>query len=128
MATSAALRLASPPTLRDVSATASDPRPTTVWLAQAIAEILAGARPANQLAETATPEVISLLARNAGRLRARHDAAPQRPLVDAVHLGEPLPGVAEACAVVDLGVRCRALAFRLEQTGYRWRCTAVRIG
>jgi Family of unknown function (DUF6459) len=128
VATSAALRLAPPPVLREVAASTSDPRPTTVWLAQAIAEVLAGARPASQLAETATPEVIALLARNTGRLRARHDVAPQRPIVDAVHLGEPRPGVAEACAVVDLGLRCRAIAFRLEQTSCRWRCTAVRIG
>ena len=101
-----------------------DPRPTTARLAQAIAEILAGARPAAQLAAIATPDVLGLLLRNSGRLRARPGAPPQRPTVTAVHVSEPCAGVAEACAVVNLGTRCRAIAFRLELAGSRWRCTA----
>jgi hypothetical protein len=105
-----------------------DPRPITRRLAQAIAEVLAGARPVTQLADVATLEVTRLLSRNAGRLSAHPGLPPQRPIVDAVHLGEPCEGVAEACAVVNLGARCRAIAFRLELAGGRWRCTAIRVG
>lgn len=97
-------------------------------MAQAIAEILAGARPAAQLADVATPDVIRLLSRNSGRLRAMPGLRPQRPVIDAVHVRAPCAGVAEACAVVNLGARCRAIAFRLELVDYRWRCTAVRVG
>jgi hypothetical protein len=97
-------------------------------MAQAIAEVLAGARPVAQLTDVASLEVVRLLSRNAGRLCARPGLPPQRPIVDAVHLGEPCEGVAEACAVVNLGARYRALAFRLELLGGRWRCTAVRVG
>jgi hypothetical protein len=97
-------------------------------MAQAIAEVLAGARPVTQLTDVATLDVIRLLSRNAGRLCARPGLPPQRPIVNAVHLGEPVEGVAEACAVVNLGTRYRAIAFRLELAADRWRCTAVRVG
>jgi hypothetical protein len=34
----------------------------------------------------------------------------------------------EACAVIDVGSRTRALAFRLDHLGDRWTCTAMRVG
>jgi hypothetical protein len=105
-----------------------DPRPWTGRLAQAIAEVLAGARPAGQLSRVATLEVLQLLERGAGRLGARPGGPPQRPIVASVHLSEPCDGVAEACAVVDTGLRKRALAFRLEGVNGQWRCTALHVG
>ena len=125
---SAALRLASPSTQPSQIRPLHDPRPTSTHLARAIAEILAGARSAAQLADVATPDVIGLLLRNSGRLRAHQALPPQRPVIDAVRVAEPCAGVAEACAVVNLGTRSRAIAFRLELAGQRWQCTAVRIG
>jgi hypothetical protein len=121
----AALRVA-PPIIR--LAPVSDSRPVSARMAQVLAEILAGARPASQLTDTAAPEVLRLLTRNAGRLSAFPGAVARRPIVDSVHVREPCAGVAEACAVVNLGPRCRAIAFRLERSGHRWHCTAVHIG
>jgi hypothetical protein len=93
-----------------------------------IAEVLVGARPAHQLDDLTAPEVIRLLCRNAGRLAPRPGLLPVRPIVDSVHLRQPCSDVAEACAVVDLGVRKRALAIRLESAAGRWRCTDLHIG
>jgi hypothetical protein len=36
--------------------------------------------------------------------------------------------VAEACAVIDLGIRKRAIALRLEAVDQQWRCTALCVG
>jgi hypothetical protein len=113
------------PTRRDLL---PDPRPWTARLAQAIAEVLAGARPAGQLSRVATLDVLQLLERGAGRLGARAGAPPQRPIVGSVHVSEPRDGIAEACAVVDTGPRKRALALRLEGIDGQWRCTALHIG
>jgi hypothetical protein len=113
------------PTRRDLL---PDPRPWTVRLAQAISEVLAGARPAGQLSRVATLDVLHLLERGAGRLGANGARPAQRPVVSSVHLSEPRDGIAEACAVVDTGERKRALALRLEGIDGQWRCTAVHIG
>jgi len=106
-----------------------DPRGWSGRLAQAIAEILAGARPAGQLARYTTLDVLEHLERSTGRLGARTSgAAPMRPIVASVHVSEPADGVAEACAVVDTGPRRRALALRLEGLDGRWRCTELQFG
>jgi hypothetical protein len=115
----------SPRTHRDLL---PDPRPATERLAQAIAEVLAGARPAGQLAGVATLDVLRLLARSAGRLGARPGSPPQRPIVGSVRVTEPCAGVVEACAVINTGDRMRALALRLEGIDGRWRCTAIHLG
>jgi hypothetical protein len=105
-----------------------DPRPWTARLAQAIVEVLAGARPASQLSRVATLDVLQLLERGSGRLGTRPGRPAQRPIVGSVHVSEPLDGVAEACAVVDTGPRKRAIALRLEGVNGQWRCTAVHVG
>ena len=106
-----------------------DPRGWCVRLAQAMAEILAGARPAGQLAQFTTLDVLEHLERSTGRLGARNGGtATLRPIVASVHVSEPADGVAEACAVVDTGPRRRALALRLEGLDGRWRCTEVQFG
>jgi Family of unknown function (DUF6459) len=122
---SAALRLM--PTAAPSTA-CPGPRAVTWRLAQAIAEILTGARRATQLAEITSPDVLQLLARNTGRLRPRPGVTPLHPIVGSVRISEPSPEVAEACAVVNLGTRYRAIAFRLELADGRWCCTAVRVG
>jgi hypothetical protein len=113
------------PTRRDAL---PDPRPWTARLAQAVAEVLAGARPAAQLSRVATLDVLRLLERSSGRLGARRDCPTRRPVVSSVHVSEPRDGVAEVCAVVDTGPRRRALAMRLEGADGRWRCTALQVG
>jgi hypothetical protein len=105
-----------------------DPGPSAERLAQAIVEVLAGARPAGQLTGLATLDVIRLLARGAGHFGARRGARPQRPIVGSVHVSEPCDGVVEACAVINTDSRPRALALRLEGIDGQWRCTAVNLG
>jgi Family of unknown function (DUF6459) len=106
-----------------------DPRGWTGRLAQAIAEILAGARPAGQLARFTTLDVLEHLERCTGRLGSRSNGvAPLRPVVASVHVSEPADGVAEACAVINTGTRKRALALRLEGLDGRWRCTELQFG
>ena len=113
-----------------------DPRPWTRRLTQAVAEILAGARPAGQLAPHTTLDVLEHLERSTGRLgqsgigRAAQSRrrSPMRPVVSSVHVSEPADGVAEVCAVIDTGQRHRALALRLEGLDGRWRCTQLQFG
>jgi hypothetical protein len=122
-----------------------DPRRLVGPLAQAIAEVLMGARPPQQLSEIATLEVLAMLERNAGRLRPRGTGVPRRPRVSSLRLCEPRRGVLEIAAVIDTGERSRAMALRLqvgrhsalyntnafnsaEQAPLRWRCTVVRVG
>jgi hypothetical protein len=105
-----------------------DPRLLVSRLAQAIAEVLAGVRSARQLDDLVSPDVIRLLCRSAGRLSARPGSSRYRPVVHSVHVGEPCPGVAEACVVINVGNRKRALALRLEAIGRQWRCTVLHVG
>jgi hypothetical protein len=105
-----------------------DPRPWTARLAQAIAEVLAGARSPGQLADVASLDVLRMLERGAGRLSGGSAGPRRRPVVRSVHVSEPCDGVAEGCAVVDTGPRRRALALRLEEVRGRWRCTALQVG
>jgi hypothetical protein len=105
-----------------------DPRPLTARLAQAIAEVLAGARAPGQLADVASLDVLRLLERGAGRLSARTGGPRRRPVVRSVRVSEPCDGVAEGCAVLDTGIRHRVLALRLEEVRGRWRCTALQVG
>jgi len=108
-----------------------DPRPMTRRLTQAIAEVLAGARPAAQLARYATLDVLDHLERSTGRLGQLGPVGrgtPMRPVVASVHVSEPADGVAEVCAVVDTGPRRRAMALRLEGLDGRWRATELQFG
>ena len=124
-----------------------DPRRLVGPLAQAIAEVLVGARPPQQLADVATLEVLAQLERNAGRLAPRTGGRlppqgvriPPRPRVVSLRLCEPRRGALEVAAVIDTGDRRRAMALRLEAARYpgilrtesapvRWRCAVVRVG
>jgi Family of unknown function (DUF6459) len=126
------LRVASPPNRdgRDPAIEAGravEWRPLTRRLAQAMAEVLAGARSPSQLSGLVSLDVLRLLHRQYGRLNAPLGVAPTRPIVRSVHLSEPRPGVVEACAVIAVGHRVRAIALRLENGNDQWRCTALRI-
>lgn len=103
-------------------------QPLVTRLAQAIVEVLAGARPPAQLASHATYDVLCQLERSAGRLVGRRPAATTRPHVTSLHVGEPRPRVAEVCVVFDTGHRRRAMALRLEAAGAAWQCTALQLG
>lgn len=104
-------------------------RPWTVRFAQAVVEVLAGARSAAQLSRYASLEVLEHLERASGRLGSR-PGVPRAtcPRVASVHVSEPLGGVVEACATVDTGRRRRAVALRLEGIDGHWQCTALQVG
>jgi hypothetical protein len=64
------------------------------------------------------------------RVGGTRDVAPTRlaEVVRSVRVSEPTDGVAEVCAIVQQGPRCRAIALRLEGIDGRWQCTALQIG
>lgn len=97
-------------------------------LAQAIAEMLAGARSPSQLHGVATLEVVRLIERRYGRFSAAAGAVQVRPIVRSVHIARPQPLAAEACAIIATGHRVRAIALRIELVDRGWRCTAVQVG
>jgi len=49
-------------------------------------------------------------------------------VVRTVRVTEPADGVVELCAVLDAGVRARAVAMRVEQWRGHWRCTRLQLG
>lgn len=120
-----------PPPREKPATVVPDPRRFVAPFTQGIAEVLMGVRPPQQLAQATTLEVLGQLERNAGRLAPRpavRGVGRNRPRISSVRLCEPCPGVAEVCAVVDTGVRRRAIALRLEAIDGRWQCTVLRVG
>jgi hypothetical protein len=107
------------------------PGPATAWpsqFAQALAEALAGARPAQQLTPWTTEQ-----ARRRIRQLGPMLATDQRPRIRRVMTSVPAQDVLEMTAVVGFGPRVRVLALRLERDragagrrgGGPWCCTAI---
>ncbi len=90
--------------------------------AQALAETLAGSRPARQLTPWTTEQARRQI-RQLGPLLA----TAERPLIRRVMTSAPASGVLELTAVVGFGPRVRVLALRLERAdaGQGWCCTAI---
>ncbi|HEV2536893.1 MAG TPA: Rv3235 family protein, partial [Streptosporangiaceae bacterium] len=125
---------AAPETGRQPPRAAADGE-ATAWprqFAQVLVEILAGFRPAKQLAPWATERVraqIDLLSCAAD--------AEQRPRIRRVMTSRPTAGVVEMTMVVGFGSRSRALAMRFEHVPARppapgrparparWLCTEI---
>jgi hypothetical protein len=106
----------------------TDPRPLVAQLAQAISEVLARARQPGQLDGLLTAETVRALQRAVDVTAPPAGAPMPRPQVHSLRIATPRVGAVEACAVIDLGRRTRALAFRLDHLDNRWTCTAMRIG
>jgi hypothetical protein len=109
----------------------TEPRPWAGRLVQAVVEVTAGVRPLTQLVRWTTSEVYESMQRRASHARtsARIDDLDRwAEVVRSVHVSEPVDGVAEVCAIVQQGPRCRAIALRLEGIDGRWQCTALHIG
>jgi hypothetical protein len=100
-----------------------DPRPWAGRFAQAVLEVVAGARPAAQLVRWSSANVYEQVSRSAGRL-----TDTRRPVLRSVHVCEPVDGVAESAALARVGDRLRVLALRFEGLDGRWQCTAVEFG
>ncbi len=106
------------------------PRPWAARLVQAIVEVAMGARPAGQLVRWTTSEVYDAIRHRVSLVASTPPAgrAPRAAHVRSVHLSEPADGVAEVCALVQHGSRCRVIALRLEGFDGRWQCTALQFG
>lgn len=108
-----------------------EPRRWAARFVQALVEALAGDRPVNQLVRWTSEDVydeLSARSRRAARSRAGAPAGQPRGVVRSVHVDEPSDGVAEVSALVRRGLRCTAVAVRLEGLDGRWQCTAVELG
>jgi hypothetical protein len=107
-----------------------DPRPAVAQFVQLLLDAVVGARPPTALQGRASSQVYRGVAKLAATRSREHQtgARDARPTLRSVHVTEPEPEVAEACAVVRFGRRCRAVALRFEGVGGRWRCTAVDLG
>ena len=109
---------------------ASDLPEPEAWvrhMAQALIEVMSGARPAPQVIRWTTPEVYSAVARR-NAAAGRRNVAARRAIVRQVMVCEPAAGVIEACAVVVDNGRVRALAMRLTGVDRRWVVSALQVG
>jgi len=117
-----------------------DPKPWAGRLVQAIVEVVSGVRPVSQLVRWTSAEVYEsvqtrmrkepvapTLARPSSSA-ARVPSSRFAEVVRSVHVSEPVDGIAEICAILQQGRRCRAIALRLEGLDGRWQCTALHIG
>jgi hypothetical protein len=105
----------------------ADPREWALRFSQVALEVATGLRPAAQLVRWTTPAVMAALGRRHA-LAQRGGGRPPRATVRSVRLCEPVAGVGEVTAVVAAGSRVRALAFRMEDEGGRWRVVAFEFG
>jgi hypothetical protein len=102
------------------------PRGWALQFAQVAVEVVAGLRPPGQLLRWTSEEVQAALQRRHA-LALRAAGQPRRSRVRSVHVSTPVEGVAEVAAVVGDGVRCRAVAFRMEGRDERWQVTALHL-
>jgi hypothetical protein len=89
-------------------------------------EALAGRRPMAQVQPMTSFGVFTALVN--GRRPAWCTGGGAPLVVGAVHVCEPVDGVAEVTAVAHRSGRAHAVAARLEGLDGRWRCTALQVG
>jgi Family of unknown function (DUF6459) len=104
-----------------------EPQEWVTHMAQALVEVMSGARPAPQVIRWTTPEVFSVVARR-NAVSVRRAIVARRALVRRVRICEPVDGVIEACAVVVDNGRVRALAMRLIGVDRRWVVSELQVG
>ncbi|MEE1928068.1 Rv3235 family protein [Streptomyces sp. TRM 70351] len=100
------------------------------WFAHRLLLVLSGLRPVHTLLGHTNDTAYDQLVRIAplAPLRAAAAGRPAAaPVLLQVGCATPGPGALEAYARIRSGDRTRAFAFRLEQTGSRWRCAAVEL-
>ncbi|MBM7786217.1 Rv3235 family protein [Tenggerimyces flavus] len=108
------------------------PKPWCGRFVQALVEVLAGDRPATQLARWTNDEVFADVVSRVSALGLSTTAAVRtglgRAVVRSVHVSEPRDGVAESAVHIKHGGRSRAVAVRMEGLDGRWQCTALVLG
>jgi len=112
---------------RALSCDLPEPHAWVSHMAQALVEVMSGARPAPQVIRWTTPEVYSVVARR-NAVSVRRALVARRAIVRRVRICEPVDGVIEACAVVVDNGRVRALAMRLTGVDRRWVISALQVG
>ena len=112
---------------RTLSRDLPEPRAWVRGMAQALVEVMSGARPAPQVIRWTTPEVYAVVARR-NAVSGRRAIVARRALVRRVRTCEPADGVVEACAVVVDNGRVRALAMRLTGVDGRWVVSDLQVG
>jgi uncharacterized protein DUF6459 len=118
---------------RTTSAMLPAPTPWAGRLVQAVIEVVSGVRPVSQLVRWTTAPVYEALCARVARPTPHAGVGSRNTtrlaeVVRSVRVSEPGDGVAEVCAIVQQGPRCRAIALRLEGIDGRWQCTALQIG
>lgn len=98
---------------------------------QAVAEVLAGLRPATQMSRWLTPQVHDKV-RQRGEILARHRQGSAvhggRLAFRSVRTTYVRPGVWEVAVVFSDERRTRACAMRLQAHRRRWRISAMELG
>lgn len=105
-----------------------DPSLLARRLAGASVEVVLGRRPAAQLARWLTPGVLDALRTRAAVTRGAVPPLTRAPAVRGVRVCALHEHLVEATAVVDDGLRTRAVALRLESHRGAWRATALELG
>jgi hypothetical protein len=124
--------LDSDPDLAPGSDVGNDARLLSAKLALCVIEILAGARPLDQLGRWVSDAVfIQLLRRTVIAARSREitgeEARRPRVRVGEPRLSRPGDSVVEAVVMIHQPTRSRAVALRLERHRVRWRATAISV-
>lgn len=102
-----------------------DPELWSKQLAIALAEVLIGDRPAYQLIRFLAFDVYCSVEKQA--VKHGTDARRVRPLIRCVKISKLNETVVNASAVIQKGVRGRAMAMRLVAESDRWRCTELLV-
>ncbi|WP_235835649.1 MULTISPECIES: Rv3235 family protein [Arthrobacter] len=104
-------------------------------IAQAVVEVLAGTRPAQQLSRSLEPSCYASLQHRAAltraytaRIKPGQSRLHRSPVVRSVRICAVKDGVYEASSVVAEELRSRAVAMRLERGKDAWKVTALEIG
>jgi hypothetical protein len=105
-----------------------DPARFAPQLAQALVEVMAGARPAPQVIRWTSPEVYAVLARRALVAARRGVPHTRRPVVRRTRVCDVADGVVEVSVVVVHPDRMRAMAMRMAGVDRRWVVTDLVVG
>jgi hypothetical protein len=113
---------------RSRSSELPDPTRFAPQLAQALVEVMAGARPAPQVIRWTSPEVFAVLARRSLVAARRGLQHGRRPVVRRTRVCDIADGVVEVSVVVVHPDRLRAMAMRMAGVDHRWVVTDLVVG
>ena len=112
------------PARAPVTISANEARALAVKLGRGLLEVLTGRRPARQLSAMLSQTMLAKL-ETLQRTGQRPAGACQ---LKSVRICQPSPKGIEVSAVFRRGVRCHALAARMDLQDRRWVCTHFQVG